>query len=357
MKPKVCKIFCYPAHCDGKHVPGVDYARIILPMQELTKQPGFKVTIFDGKTPYIWKQVAEEYDILYTNYTTNPDAFVEIAFWFMKLGKKVVMDIDDLIWEIQDDNAAYSTYQPGSLGRATITDIVSRGVDFVTVTNQFLKYALAHHTDKELSKIGVLPNYIDLDLYKWTKKPQDGYEITIGYFGSSSHFNDLVNPGFIKGLSKAMKENPRIKFLTVGAMIPEMKKKFGSRYNTTFGDHDIYKWVKMIPELLNEVDLFVVPLLDCTYARAKSGIKFLEMSSMKIPGIYQDIRQYKELVENGVNGYLASTESDWYNSIKDLVESVELRKQIGESAYKTVKDNHTIQGNVQKYVDFFTKVI
>lgn len=350
------KIFVYPAHCDGKHVPGVDYVRIIRPMEELKKTGEFEVTIFDGKKKMDWRKVAKDYDVLYLNYITNAWGYVAMASQMDLNKKKIVYDIDDLIWRIQEDNAAYSVYAPGTEGRATITDIIARGCDYVTCTNMYLKHGIAEYTEKAHDKIKVLPNYIDLDLYKWTKEPVDNHEITIGYFGSSSHFNDLVNPGFINGLSKLMEENPRVKFYTIGAMIQSLKKKFSARYSTAYGDHDIYKWVKMMPLLLGDVDIFVAPLVDTTYARAKSGIKFLEYSSTKIPGCYQDIRQYQELVKHRENGYLCATTEDWYQSLKELCDSVETRKRIGEAAYKTVKNEWTFQGNVNKYVDFFKSI-
>src|SRR3990167_9220720 len=347
------KIFVYPAHCDGKHVPGVDYVRIIRPMQELAKQPGFDVHIFNGEKDLDWRQVAKEYDVFYLNYITNAAGFVLASYHFWKNKKKIVFDIDDLIWEIQPDNAAYSVYAPGTEGRATITDILSRGVDYVTCTNDYLRKGIAQYTWKPLDKINVFENYIDLNLYKWRQKPKKDYEITIGYFGSSSHFNDLVNPGFVEGLDKLMRNYPQVRFYTIGAMIQEIKKRFGSRYTTGFGDHDIYKWVKMMPLMLQNVDIFVAPLLDITYARAKSSIKYLEYSSTKIPGCYQDIRQYRQIVRHGENGFLCKTRNDWYRCLRELVESYDLRKKMGGSAFKTVKDDWTIQGNVQQYVDFF----
>jgi glycosyltransferase involved in cell wall biosynthesis len=351
------KIFVYPAHCDGKHIPGVDYVRIIRPMEELQKTGEFKVTIFDGKNATDWRKVAKEYDCLYLNYITNAWGYVAMASQISLKKKKIIYDIDDLIWEIQPDNAAYSTYSPGSDGRATITDIIARGCDYVTCTNDFLRKGIAQYTDKPLDKIKVFNNYIDLNLYKWHRNLEDKYEIKIAYFGSSSHFNDLVNPGFIGGLERLMDEYPQVRFFTVGAMIQSIKKRFGSRYSTGFGDHDLFKWVKMMPSLLKDVDIFVAPLVDITYARAKSSIKYLEYSSTKIPGVYQDIRQYQELVKHGENGYLCKTSDDWYKSLKELCDSIETRKRIGEAAYKTIKDDWTIQGNVQKYVDYFHEIL
>lgn len=353
MKRKPIKIFAYPSHCDGKHTPGVDYARIIRPMEELGKQDGFKVTVFDGKKNMDWRKIAKEYDYLYLNYITNAWGYVAMASEMDRNNKKIIYDIDDLIWEIQPDNAAYETYMPGSENRATITDIIARGCDYVTTTNSFLKNAINHYTGKDFNKIKVFPNYIDLDLYNWVSDKKETYEIKIAHFGSSSHFNDLANPGFLGGMEKIMDEFPQVRFYTIGALIQQLKKRFGQRYTTGFGDHDIFKWVKMMPLLLSDVDIFVSPLVDNTYCRAKSSIKFLEYSSMKVPGVYQDIRQYKELVDNGVNGFLAATANDWYKSFKELVESEQRRREVGNKAYETVKDGWTIQANVKQYVDFF----
>ena len=346
------KIFAYPAHCDGKHTPGVDFARIIQPMKELGKQPGFKVKLFKGEKNLDWRKVAKEYDVFYLNYITNAAGFVMANYHFWKEKKKTVFDIDDLIWEIQEDNAAYKTYSPGSEGRATITDIIARGVDFVTCTNDFLRRGMAEYTGKSLSEIRVLPNYINLELYKWRSKPKDKYEVTISYFGSSSHFNDLVNEGFLGGMERLMAEYPQVRFYTIGAMIQQIKQKFSSRYTTGFGDHDIYKWVKMMPLLLQDTDIFVAPLVDVTYARAKSSIKFLEYSSTQIPGVYQDIRQYQEVVKDGENGFLCKTADDWYKALKKLVEDKKLRRKMGLAAYKTAEE-WTIQKNIDRYVDFF----
>jgi glycosyltransferase involved in cell wall biosynthesis len=347
------KIFCYPTHCDGKHVPGVDYVRIIRPMEELGKQEGFEVRIYNGEKDLDWRDIAKEYDVFYLNYITNAAGYVISSYNFVKEGKKVVYDIDDLIWEIQEDNAAYSTYAPGSEGRAVITDIIARGAHRVTCTNDFLRKGIAQYTGKSLKEIEVFKNYIDLDLYSWKSPLKDNYEVKIGYFGSSSHFNDLVNPGFVNGLQRLMEEDPRIRFYTIGAMIQQIKKKFGPRYTTGFGDHDIYKWVNMMPLMMQDVDIVVAPLVDITYARAKSSIKFLEYSSMAIPGCYQDIRQYQEVVEHGKNGFLCKTKDDWYKHLKELADSVEFRRRIGKKSYKTVKKDWTIQKNVKHYVDYF----
>ena len=359
---KQIKIFVFPTHCTKDVTPGVEYVRMILPMRELQKDPRFKVTIFDNTLPkkelakFDWREVAQEYDILYINYLTLPWDFALIGMLFRKYNKKIVFDIDDLIWEIQSDNSSYDVYAPGSEGRAVVTDIVNE-VDYVTVTNEFLKNALCSYTKKTHDKVEVFKNRIDLELYNWRAKPVKKHTVRIGYFGSSSHFNDLADRNFVGGLEMLMKEYPNVELLTIGAMIQQFKKKFGMRYFNDFGHQNLYTWVEMMKDKLKDVDIYAVPLVESTYCKAKSSIKFLEMSSTCKPGCWQDIRQYQEVVEHGKNGFLCHSVDEWYESLKKLVESPELREKMGKEAFKTVEKDWQMKNNVEQYATFFQKVM
>ena len=84
---------------------------------------------------------------------------------------------------------------------------------------------------------------------------------------------------------------------------------------------------------MRETDIFLAPLTDNLYNRCKSSIKFLETSSAKRVGVWQNIRQYQQVVEDGKNGFLARTAEDWYKSIKYLIDNPEERKRMGENAF------------------------
>lgn len=342
--------------------PGVDYARMVLPMKELQKDKRFKVTIFDNTLSksklgkFDWRDIAQEYDILYINYLTMAWDYAMIGMLFRKYGKKIVLDIDDLIWEIQEDNSSYGTYKPGSEGRAIVTDIINE-VDHVTVTNNYLKNALISYTKKTDDKVSVFPNRIDLDLYKWRSKPVNKSAVRIGYFGSSSHFNDLSSRNFTEAITKLMAEYPNLEIVTIGAMLGHMKKAFGQRYFTDYGHQDLYTWVGLMPEKLKEVDIFAVPLENTTYNKCKSSIKFIEMGSTCKPGCWQNIRQYQEVIKDGENGYLCDSIDSWYNSLKALIDSQELRIKMGREAFKTVEDDWQMKDHTKDYADFFTKIM
>ena len=354
---KKIKIFCLPSHQTKERTSGVDFARIIQPMTHLkgwkNDEVEIETYIFDPirDEKLDWLKVVTDYDMIYFNYTANPWAFAAMGAMARKMGKPMIMDFDDNLWNVQSDNPAYGVYKKGSDGLRNFTAIVNE-VDYVTCTNGYLRNVCNHNSRKTHDKIKVFDNYIDLDLYKYPQEFKDDGEITLTHFGSSTHYTDLQNKAFVEGVDKIMKEYPNVSFLTVGSFIPLFRQKWGQRYQNEFGHVDIYKWISdRFPEVMKKTDICVVPLENNIYTRCKSAIKFEEMSSAKKPGVWQRIRQYENVV-NGNNGLLADTSDEWYEAIKTLILDSKKRKEMGEEAYKTIQD-FQIKDHVDEYAEFF----
>lgn len=356
---KKIKIFALPSHATKERVSGVDFARIIQPMNYLKMHKDFDVTVWDVHEPKTsrWEILAPQYDIFYFNYMTKPWGFTAMGCMARKHGVKLVMDMDDALWLILKDNPAHKAFGKGSEGIKVITSICNE-VDYITCTNRYLRNVIPHNTFKKHEDIKVMPNFIDLDLYKHRAKIKNEHKIIIGHFGSTTHFASLLNEGFMKGMDKIMKNYPNVIFKTVGSNIPEYKMRWGARYEIGFGDKDLYTWVKnKYPAVVDDIDFFVTPLVDNVYNRCKSSIKFLEVSAAKKAGVWQNIRQYNEAIEDNKTGFLARRPDEWYEAMKKLIDSAELRKTIGENAFNAVKDDWTIQKNIELYADFFKKVM
>jgi len=359
---KTIKIFCLPSHASKERVSGVDFTRIIQPMEHLNGWTDGEVkiktdvwNIFD-KNNADWRKIAKDYDVIYLNYLNQAWGFAAMGAMARKYGRNIVMDFDDNLWGILPDNTAYQVYRKGSEGIKVITSIANE-VDYITCTNSYLKNAIAHNTLKRHESIKVFPNYIDLDLYKYHPRFKDDQQIQLVHFGSSSHFASLQSEEFNKGIDKILKEYPNVVFKTVGAFIPKYKMRWGARYSHSFGNVDVYKWIKnKFPLAMKETDIFVAPLTENTYNRCRSSIKFLETSSAKRAGVWQNIRQYREVVDDGKNGFLARMARDWYKAIKRLIDDKELRKQMGKEAFKTVERDWTIDAHLDAYGQFFKKV-
>lgn len=351
------KIFALESHSNylngDNKMSGVDFVRIVQPMKHLSKQKGFKVHIWNNsQDPNLnWDDVTKEYNVIYLSYTPNDWSYAAMGCFARKNGCKIIYDIDDNLWDILPDNVAYETYKPGSQALHIINCIL-QDVDYVTTTNQFLKNAMAHKAMIPFEKIKVFPNYIDLDLYGYKPEFKDTRELQITHYGSTTHFTSLQEKVFLDAITRLMGDYPNLTFETVGAFIPALKMKYGQRYISSTGSPNLYSWVNnKYPSVMDRTDVFVAPLTDNTYNKSKSGIKFLEISAAGKPGVYQDIRQYKELI-NGENGLLAYTTNEWYDCLKRLLEDKELRRSVGQKAFESLKP-YTIQAHINDYVDFF----
>lgn len=363
---RTIKIFAFPTHGTMERVTGVDFARIIQPMQHLDGYKlgdvEFKVTLFDpvqdgeASKKHDWISIANEYDIIYLNYLPDAWGFAAMGAMARSRGRKLVLDIDDSLWDLKVDNSAYTVYHKGSEALGNFTAMCNE-VDYMTCTNPYLKNVILNNTYKTADRVKVLPNYIDLNLYKHVAKPKENDIIYLYHYGSTTHFVDLQSEGFAKGVDRIMRDYPNVRIKFIGAFIPEFKKRWGARYENAFGHADIYRWVgEFFPQFMDEADIMVVPLTDDKYNRCKSSIKFMETASAKIPGVWQYIRQYSEVID-GTNGLLARNEDEWYEQIKKLVDSAELRRTMGENAYKTIKKNWQLKDHVKDYAEFMLKVL
>ena len=360
---RTIKIFGLPSHAAEERTSGVDFARVIQPMEHLNgykdKDVEFKVSLWqvNSKDKTDWLDVAMNNDILFLNYTNNAWAFAAMGALARRWKRKIVMDIDDALWNVLPDNAVYQVYKKGGEGIKNITAIFNE-VDYVTCTSSYLKNVVVHNTRKRHEAIKVFPNYIDLNLYKHRSPFKDTLQIQLTHFGSSSHFQDLQEEEFNKGIDMLFKEYPNVSLKTVGAFIPKYKLRWGARYNHSFGDVDVYKWIsEKFPVEMDGTDIIVAPLTVNTYNNSKSSIKFIEASSAKKPGVWQDIRQYREVVENGKNGFLAETAQEWHDAIKKLIDDKELRRTMGEEAFRTVEEGWQMKDHVADYAAFFKGIL
>ncbi len=346
---------------NGKwNTSGVDYARILLPASHLANHPDFEVGV--RKEPFTkdepdWQAITKNWDIIWTSYIDEPIGYVQMAFWAEKNNCTIVADIDDNVWQLTPDNPVYENYHYGSEKLHVLSSIMEH-VKWVTTSTMPLKRKVIEMTARHHSRTEVLPNYIDLTHYDYArvKKQPKKDKITIVHAGSSTHFKDLTRGDFVKGLERVLKENPQTEFVTVGNWIPQLQTKFGRQYRHLMGKPDVYEWIDQVwPQLMAMADIVVVPLADDPATKCKSHIKFLEFGAGKVPGVYQDIVQYRDLLYlNEKCGLLAG---DWYKQISKLVQNPTLRQDMGDAAYQYVKENWTIQGNISKHAEFFKRVV
>ncbi len=359
---KTIRIYALPSHQTKERTSGVDFARIIQPMKHLNgwsdEEVEFKVDIYDihAEKEANWLEIAKNYDVIFFNYLNNPWGYAAMGAMARKHGVKLILDLDDALWNLKEDNPAHAVYNKESQEMRDFTSICN-DVDHIVVTNDYLKHVVMNNTNKKAKDITSINNFVDLDLYNHKPVFKDTLAIKLLHFGSSTHYNDLNESEFAKGIDRIMSEYPNVTIKMVGAFIPRFKKRWGQRYEEAFGHVDIYQWISgKYREYMDEADIVLAPLTNDIYNRCKSGIKYLEYSAAGKPGVYADMRQYQDYIDHKENGYLAMNDKGWYLSIKELLDDPEKRKAVGEAAFTRIQEE-TIQKNVFRYAELFKKLI
>lgn len=105
--------------------------------------------------------------------------------------------------------------------------------------------------------------------------------------------------------------------------------------------------------LMNECDIFVLPSFDEGF-----GIVYLEAMSLKKPVIATVGEGISEIIQDGVNGFLVKPKNveSIIDKLKVLIQSKELRNEIGNRGYESIK-NLTWQKNALETLDVYRTIL
>jgi glycosyltransferase involved in cell wall biosynthesis len=95
-------------------------------------------------------------------------------------------------------------------------------------------------------------------------------------------------------------------------------------------------------DLLQDCDIGIMPLQDNEWARGKCGLKLLQYMAVGLPAIASPVGVNLDIVLDGANGFLASSEAEWRAKLIRLCNDEELRTKIGRAARQTVVDHYSL---------------
>jgi len=266
-----------------------------------------------------------------------------------KFNKPVIYEIDDLLLDLPEFHPDLKRYKPA---RYRILEAIINS-DAIICSNPMLKSYLQGFSEN----IFILPNYIIPEIWEFRFPPQiikNEYPVKITFMGSASHFADLemIKPVLYK-ISQKYASKVELSFW--GCRPPgDLEKARNSIYiDVALSDYKLFvKWF-----LSQSTDLFIAPLVDCDFNRSKSSLKYLEYSTLGVPGVYTNLPPYS-CVTNEVNGFLASSLDEWEYYIRKLIENPIIRYEIGVNALRFVKDNYVLtEERAKAWEDAFEKIL
>ena len=91
-------------------------------------------------------------------------------------------------------------------------------------------------------------------------------------------------------------------------------------------------------------DIGVIPLVDDSFNRSKSYLKFLECAALDMAMVVSDVPSYAPVTKHGINCLLAKpTTEDWVKKLTLLIEDAALRKKLAQQARLECATQHTLK--------------
>lgn len=88
-----------------------------------------------------------------------------------------------------------------------------------------------------------------------------------------------------------------------------------------------------LPGVLRDTDICLAPLTpDSRFNEAKSAIKWLEAALVETPTVCTPTEPFREAIDHGRTGFLATTTDEWIDALEVLVGSEAERRRIGSQA-------------------------
>src|SRR5207247_327952 len=82
-------------------------------------------------------------------------------------------------------------------------------------------------------------------------------------------------------------------------------------------------------EELSHFDIGLMPMPDNSWSRGKCAFKALLCMAMGIPTVCSPVGMNCQVIQHGINGFLASTPEEWLESLQALIHDPALRQRLG----------------------------
>lgn len=237
----------------------------------------------------------------------------------------LVVDYDDAVFHRYDLHRSAAVRR--LLGRKL--DKLMASAALVTAGNRYLA---DRATAAAAPRVEIVPTVIDLTAY--TRRPASFSESppTIGWIGTPSTWTEYMAP-MMPLLAQAAEAN--------GARIAAVGAGRAAEPHPLL---DNLPWTEESEVArIHEMDIGIMPLTDTPWSRGKCGYKLIQYMACGLPVIASPVGVNAEIVEHGVNGFLASTDAEWAEALQTLLRDPSLRARMGEEGRRKVERDYSLQ--------------
>lgn len=249
--------------------------------------------------------------------------------WFERLflPSKVpyVLDYDDAVFHCYDEHRS-------PVIRAMLADkhpLLMKGAALVMVGNpylaEFAQRAGARHVE-------IIPTVIDLARYplEECERPKTQALPCVGWIGQRSTASFLAP---YASLFERLSGEGGARFSAIGIDAQNLGLPM-----------DSIPWFEQTEVAsIASFDIGIMPLMDESFERGKCGYKLIQYMACGLPVVASPVGVNKDIVEHGINGFLAETPEQWEQALRTLLVDPGLRQRMGQAGRRKIEQQYSIQ--------------
>lgn len=245
----------------------------------------------------------------------------------------LVLDFDDAIFlpNVSDANRLIAAFK-----RPQKVASIIRCSDHVIAGNEYL----AGYARQFNSAVTMIPTSVDTQLFVPSRTPPGNgtaHEPIVGWIGSpttGTYIRSLAN------VLRRVREQHRFVLRVSGV---------GERFDVPGVTVQNEPWqLDREVELFNTCDVGVYPLADDEWSKGKCGFKAIEFMACGVPVVAAAVGVNRDIIQDGVNGFLASTEAEWVDKLGRLLADPDMRRRFAVAGRRTIEERYSLAVNAPR---------
>jgi glycosyltransferase involved in cell wall biosynthesis len=274
---------------------------------------------------------AGRYDLVFIYREAFPVGPPFVERYLASRGSTIVLDFDDAIFL---SNTSEANRFAASLKYVRKVSTLVKLSTRVIVGNEYLaRYARTHNP-----AVTMIPTCVDTTRFVPRTDPRPTGPPVVGWIGSPT-----TTP-YLAGLSDVLQ--------ATRARHAFVMRVSGAAGPLAFGAVDVRDdpWsLDREVELFNTCDIGVYPLTDDEWSRGKCGFKAIQFMACGVPVVASPVGVNQEIIEDGINGFLASTPDEWVHKLGRLIAEPDLRARLAAAGRRTVEERYSLRVHAPRF--------
>jgi L-malate glycosyltransferase len=278
-----------------------------------------------------------QYDLVYIHLWVTPFGPPLFERLYSALAKKMIYDIDDLVYVKYNKVPWYIRTFKGLRKPILLMQKADHVITCTPHLDQFVRQHNPHTTD--------ISSTINTDIY--TPKTDYAFKESKPVVGWSGSHSTVWHMQTVFPALKKLKQQIDFKLVVMGTEALEDEGL----------DIEAIPWQESYEvEVIRRFDVGIYPLPDAEFVLGKSSLKALQYMALGIPTVATAVGTNFRVIEDGMSGFLVNSEQEWIDALTKLLQDEPLRATIGSKATTRVQQYFSIKANQAVYLHILDTV-